>query len=199
MIDAAMVDGVALLVGTHRERVHPRVLQRRARDQLARLRRPLLRRVRDGRRRVRVDRRDRGQVLRQLARRARSRRIPAARPERLGTMAGDEGTLRRDLPHCDAGGVGEPVSGPRRVLRARSLLCRGVSPSPSPDARVPTWRWTGFPNPRRHRASIALRRRSSGRPHRPVTTPMRSFANAATPRSTSTICDLGGLWVRVLI
>ena len=67
VIDAAMVDGAAVahdhdaLVPGHGH------LERRAGHQHARHRRPLLRRLRDGRRRVRVDRLDRAAVLRRAA------------------------------------------------------------------------------------------------------------------------------------
>ena len=70
-------------------------LERRAGHQHARHRRPLLRRLRDGRRQVRVDRLDRAAVLRRAAapHRARGRGAAlAAGPRRL---AGDEGAAGR--------------------------------------------------------------------------------------------------------
>ena len=68
VVDAAMVDGAAVA-----DDDVPRVqrhghLERRARHQPARHRRPLLRRLRDRRRQVRVDRLDRAAVLRRAAR-----------------------------------------------------------------------------------------------------------------------------------
>ena len=87
VVDAAMVDGAASLMTMIARVPSHGHLERRAGHQHARHRRPLLRRLRDGRRQVRVDRLDRAAVLRRAAAadRARGRGAAlAAGPERSG-------------------------------------------------------------------------------------------------------------------
>ncbi len=84
VVDAAMVDGTATLLTmlyVARNAGHPR--RRPARHEPARHRRPLLRRVRVLRRRVRLDRLDRAAVLRRAAAPHRARGRRAVRQARL--------------------------------------------------------------------------------------------------------------------
>ena len=73
VVDAAMIDGAAALDGSHVGLPLDRAVHRRAGCKPARLRRALLRRLRDRRRRVHVGRRDRAAVLRRAAPRDRPR------------------------------------------------------------------------------------------------------------------------------
>ena len=75
VVDAAMVDGAAVLMTMFWSAARARPVRRaRARHEPARQRRPLLRRLRDRRRRVHLDRLDRAAVLRRAAGAARARR-----------------------------------------------------------------------------------------------------------------------------
>ena len=126
VVDAAMVDGAAV---AHDD--DPRVpghghLERRAGHQHARHRRALLRRLRDRRRQVRLDRLDRAAVLRRAAAAHRARGRGAALAARPGAVAGAEGAAGGDLQDQDPRRVVRAHGGHRRVLRAGAVDRRGA-------------------------------------------------------------------------
>ena len=180
VIDAAMVDGAAaLMTMTHSLRAMG--IWNDERHQHARHRRPLLRRVRDRRRRLRVDRVDRAPVLRRAAaaHRARGRGPGAARPARRlkERLAGIFRTKTRDewceimegTDVCFAPvlTIPEAVAHPHNVHRGTFVEVAGSrsrarrrfpAPGPPSPARRPTCRAAHGRDPGRGR-----RRR---RPHR---------------------------------
>ena len=141
VVDAAMVEGTAVLTTLIHALAQCRHLERRGRHQPARLGRPFLRGLRVLRRRPRRDRRDRAAVLRRAAAsaRARPRRVPA---DGAGALARVQGAVRRDLQDEDPRRMGGDPRARRGLLdgglrigrRARST--RTTSPA-EPSSRSP--------------------------------------------------------------
>ena len=158
VVDAAMVDGAALLDDDVLRHARRRQLERGARRQHPRHRRALVRQLRDARRQVRRDRRDRAEVLRRAAAAPRTRSgdaAEAARPRRLAALAR---ALRRRLrrPHAATSGA------PR-------------SKAPTPASR----RCSRSPN----RAAIRTSRRAPGRSRSPASTSRRRRRASTAPRA----------------
>ena len=149
VVDAAMVDGAAVLMSMFHGVPRDRHVDQRARLEPARHRLALLRRLRVLRRRVRVDRLDRAAVLRRAPAHhgpvGRSRVREADGPFRV---AGAEAALARGVPHEDARRVVRADGAHRRVLRAGAHDRRG---SRAPAQRGPQDVRRG----RRHLAAVA--------------------------------------------
>ena len=99
VVDAAMVEGASLLAAMFAGHAARRHVERGARRQRPRLRRALVRHVRDEGRQVRRDRRDRAEVLRGAARTARPR---GRRPAGAARPRGLAGAARGASPRCSA-------------------------------------------------------------------------------------------------
>ena len=102
-------------------------VERGPRHEPARHGRPLLRRLRDGRRQVRVDRIDRAAVLRRAPAPHRPRGRGAAVAARPGPVARAQGAARGGLQGQDARRVVRDHGGHRRVLRAGPVAERGAA------------------------------------------------------------------------
>ena len=180
VVDAAMVDGAALLMAPLFGASRQRVLVRRARHQPVGLRRAVLRLLRVRRRPVRGGGRDRAAVLRRAARRPRPRRRRAC-PTR---------TTRPGGPSCERGSArsfarpAPATSGPSTSSSAGACVAPVLTMAEAhgpPAQRGPAARSSRWPvrrSPRRRRGSQPhLRRRSTARRSWPAPTPTRSLGD----------------------
>ena len=127
----------------------------RAGHQHARHRRPLLRRLRDRRRQVRLHRLDRAAVLRRAAPAHRPRRRGAALAAGQAAVAGPQGAAGGDLRDQDRRRVVRDHGGHRRLLRAGAVDARGPrAPAQRATARR-SWRSTASCSRPPRRASPA--------------------------------------------
>ena len=187
VVDAAMVDGTAVLTTfMHGMMAMGGVADERG-EQPARHRRPLLRGLRVRRREVPVGRRHRAAVLRRAARGTGLTDDPEfanqndkAQWPRLKERAG------RGDPHQDPRRVGRDLRRHRRLRRPDPLARRGAEPRRTPRPARPSSRRDGVVQPApAPRFSRTVQATSSGRRRTPASTPTRSSPSGAWPTPTA--------------
>lgn len=134
VVDAAMVDGVALLMAPFFMALRTGYFTDERGTEPARLGRPVLRQLRLRRRALRGGGGAGGAVLRGAGRRAGHRRRRAGGPARQGGVAGDACAVRRRVRDPDPRRVGRPLRRARRLRRPREHQ-RGDAGRPAPRGR----------------------------------------------------------------
>ena len=197
VVDAAMVDGAALLSAAMAPAYTMGVLHRGAGHEPARLGRPVLRLLRDRRRPVALGRRARAAVLRRPAHRPRTGRRPTAWPGGAVPDRDDQATwpaLRARFTEVFAARTLDDWLDVFADLDACVAPVLPFSTAPDDPHLAARGTWVDVERRRAAGAGAPLRPharpRSTGRRHRPATTPTRSWPRPASrptrsPRSAS--------------
>ena len=189
VVDAAMVDGAASLMTMTYTLRSAGIWHGRPGHQPARHRRPLLRGLRDLRRRVHRRRRHRAPVLRRADPAARAGRRGPARPRWTGrTWPAMKERFAAIFATQDPGRVGGRLRRDRRLRGAGAVAGRGARPPPQPvpgDLHRGGRRRPARPGPP---VPVAPRARSAGRRPIRASTPTRRWPTGASPPTRSTGC-----------